>query len=175
LFFRSMTAPEQRHIVSAFAFELGKVETASIRRRMLGHLDVVDKALGAGVAQALGMEGQADKIQPARRPVDLPSSPALSLVAKAPTTLQGRKVAMLVGDGSDQALIAALLAALKKEGAELAVIAPKMGGARARVAARSRSITRWPPRRRSCSTPWCSRRPQKPPSCWPRKPQPSTG
>ena len=83
LFFRSMTEPEQRHIVSAFAFELGKVETVTIRRRMLGHLDLVDKALGDGVAQALGMEGQAEKIRPAQPPIDLPPSPALSLIGKA--------------------------------------------------------------------------------------------
>ena len=61
-----MTEPEQRHIVSAFAFELGKVETVAIRRRMLGHLDIVDQALGDAVAQALGMEGQAEKIRPAQ-------------------------------------------------------------------------------------------------------------
>ena len=39
LFWRSMTEPEQRHIVSAFTFELSKVETLAVRRRMLGHLD----------------------------------------------------------------------------------------------------------------------------------------
>ena len=38
-------------------------------------------------------------------------------------------MAVLVGDGSDPALVAALRAALKKEGAELAVVAPKIGGA----------------------------------------------
>jgi catalase len=38
LFFRSMSEPEQRHIISAFAFELGKVETLAIRKRILGHL-----------------------------------------------------------------------------------------------------------------------------------------
>src|SRR4029077_9053021 len=36
LFWRSMSEPEQRHIVSAFSFELGKVETVAIRRRTLG-------------------------------------------------------------------------------------------------------------------------------------------
>jgi catalase len=34
-----MSEPEQRHIVSAFAFELGKVETEAVRKRMLGHLE----------------------------------------------------------------------------------------------------------------------------------------
>src|SRR4029077_2564631 len=67
LFFRSMSEPEQRHIISAFAFELGKVETVAVRKRMLGHLLIIDEALGDGVEAALGMEGAADDIIPARK------------------------------------------------------------------------------------------------------------
>jgi catalase len=130
LFFRSMSEPEQRHIVSAFAFELGKVSAVEVRRRMLGHLTVVDDALAAGVAAALGMEGQAAVIKPARKPIDLPPSPALSLVDKAPKTLDGRKVAVLVTDGSDPAFVLALRQALQQSGARLAVVAPKIGGAK---------------------------------------------
>jgi catalase len=129
LFFRSMSEPEQRHIVGAFAFELGKVTTVEIRRRMLGHLELVDPALGTAVAAALGMEGQAASIRPARPPLDLPPSPALSLLKKAAPTLQGRKLGILVTDGSDPALVEALRAAAKKEGAQLQVVAPKIGGA----------------------------------------------
>ena len=67
MFFRSMSEPEQRHIISAFAFELGKVETVAIRTRMLGHLMLIDETLGSSVEAALGMEGQADDITPAQR------------------------------------------------------------------------------------------------------------
>ena len=44
-FYRSMSAPEQRHIQKAFAFELSKVETPVIRSRMLGHLALVEETL----------------------------------------------------------------------------------------------------------------------------------
>ena len=132
LFWRSMSEPEQRHIVNAFSFELGKVETVAIRRRMLGHLSIVDKILCFSVEQALGMEGQAEKIQPARQPQDLDPSPALSIVLKAPRTLQGRTVAALVSRGSDRALVGALRTALEKEGARLAVVAPTIGGVAAK-------------------------------------------
>jgi catalase len=128
MFFRSMSEPEQRHIISAFAFELGKVETIAIRKRMLGHLMVIDKPLGAAVEKALGMEGEADHIVPARKPFDMKVSPALSLIKKAAPTLKGRKVGVLVTDGVDQALLSTLRKALDKEGAGLAVIAPKAGG-----------------------------------------------
>ena len=83
LFFRSMTEPEQRHIISAFAFELGKVETIPIRTRMLGHLMLIDDTLGTAVEQALGMEGMADTLTPARDPIDMDPSPMLSLIEKA--------------------------------------------------------------------------------------------
>ena len=73
MFFRSMAEPEQRHIISAFAFELAKVETVAIRKRMLGHLMIIDEALGTAVEQALGMEGMADDITPAQDPIDMGS------------------------------------------------------------------------------------------------------
>ena len=128
MFFRSMTEPEQRHIVSAFAFELGKVETVAIRRRMLGHLAIVEPDLYHRVADALGMEGQGERIQPARQPIDLKPSPALSIVQKAPRTLEGRTIGVLVSDGTDRVLVDALRAAVDKAGARLAVVAPKIGG-----------------------------------------------
>jgi catalase len=131
LFWRSMSAPEQRHIVSAFAFELGKVETVAIRRRMLGHLAIIERALCDGVEAALGMEGEAEAITPARAPVDAEPSPALSLVKKAPKTLKGRQLAALVTEGCDRALLDGLRRAVEAEGARLAVIAPKIGGAKA--------------------------------------------
>ena len=128
LFFRSMSEPEQRHIISAFAFELGKVATVAVRKRILGHLLIIDKALGDGVEAALGMEGAADDIIPARKPIDLDPSPSLSLVKKAEPTLKGRKVAALVTDGVDDGLLASLRSAIEKEGARLAIVAPKIAG-----------------------------------------------
>ncbi len=127
-FWRSMTVPEQGHIVGAFTFELSKVETPEIRRRMLGHLDLIEPELGARVATAMNMKGKAEKITPAVAPRDdLDPSPALSLVGKAPATLKGRCVAALVTDGSDARAVERLRQALTKEGAKLKLIAPKIG------------------------------------------------
>ncbi|MBS0539972.1 MAG: catalase, partial [Proteobacteria bacterium] len=127
-FWRSMTPPEQAHIVSAFTFELSKVTTLAVRTRMLGHLDLIEPELGQRVAAAMGMEGKADDIVPAVEPRDdLPPSPPLSIVAKAPATIEGRTIAALVTPGCDGKLLAALAAALKKEGAKLKLVAPKIG------------------------------------------------
>ena len=130
LFWRSMSEPEQRHIVNAFTFELGKVATVAIRRRMLGHLANIDRELCKRVEEGLGMEGQAEKIQPARPPIDMKPSPALSIILKAPKTIEGRKVGVLVSDGTDAALVDALRSAVEKAGARLQVVAPKIGGAK---------------------------------------------
>ncbi len=128
MFFRSMTDIEQRHMVGALGFELGKVETVAIRQKMLGHLDLIDPELGRAVADALGMQGQATPATPAREPIDMKPSPALSIVAKAPATLKGRKVGLLVADGVDGDLVEKVKSAVMKEGARAVVVAPKVGG-----------------------------------------------
>ncbi len=128
MLFRSLTKPEQTHMVSAFAFEFAKVETKAIRLRMLGHLANVDPSLHDQVAAALGMPEQADVITPAVAPRDLSPSPALSIIGKAPVTLAGRKIGVLITDGFDASLLAALRRSAKAEKAALAVIAPKVGG-----------------------------------------------
>ncbi|MES2925139.1 MAG: catalase, partial [Verrucomicrobiota bacterium] len=129
MFFQSMTPPEQNHIASALAFELAHVEIKDIRCKMLGHLQNIDAALHDTVAAALGMEGQTESVKPAMPPRDLPVSQSLSIIAKDPATLKGRKAGILLTDGFDPALLAGLQAALKKEKAAVALIAPKIGGA----------------------------------------------
>ncbi|MDB6171269.1 MAG: catalase [Chthoniobacteraceae bacterium] len=130
MFFRSMTSPEQTHIASALAFELGKVETKAIRERMLAHLLIIDPSLHKTVANALGMQTKDESIKAAIDPRDVALSPSLSLIAKAPVTLAGRKVGVLVTDGFDSSLLTALRTALQDEAAALCLIAPKVGGAK---------------------------------------------
>ncbi len=57
MFFNSQTEPEQNHIISAFIFELSKVETKAVRERMVGQLANVDAAIAQRVADGLGMQG----------------------------------------------------------------------------------------------------------------------
>ena len=127
MFYRSQTPVEQAHIASAFTFELSKVEAFAIRTRVLGHLKIIEPALADTVADALGMSGQADDITPVRAPIDLPPSKALSILAKAPATLEGRKVGALIADGFDADVLSKLRAAVEKAGATFEVVAPKIG------------------------------------------------
>ncbi len=131
LFFASQTEPEQNHIVSAFIFELSKVETEAVRVRMLGQLANVDEAIARRVAAGLGYEGPITKgttTVPVR--TDLAASPMLSILAKFKPTLKGRLIGCLVADGTDPKQVMTLEAAAEKMGAQLKVIAPKVGGAK---------------------------------------------
>jgi catalase len=128
LFYRSVTPQEQKHIAMALTFELIKVDIVEIRRRMLGHLDVIDPRLGANVAEGLGMPGEALKASPAAMPIDLDASPALRLYGKYAPTLKGRKVGVLLAAGFNLKLKDALVATIRKEGATPAIIAPMVGG-----------------------------------------------
>ena len=130
LFFNSQTEPEQNHIISAFIFELSKVETKAVRERMLGQLANVDAAIAERIAAGLGMPAPAKPVAttvPAK--TDLAPSPALSILAKAVPTLKGRRVGCLIADGSDGELVLALETAVAKRGAEFKIVAPKVGGA----------------------------------------------
>ncbi|WP_164156143.1 catalase, partial [Sandarakinorhabdus rubra] len=79
LFFLSQTVPEQDHIVAALVFELSKVEADIVREAMLGHLLVIDEALGNRVAAGLGHGTAITPATPATPPrPDLAPAPSLS-------------------------------------------------------------------------------------------------
>ncbi len=59
---------------------------------------------------------------------DLPASPALSIVENGPKRFEGRKLGILITDGSDAALLTALRSAIEEAGGTVELIAPKVGG-----------------------------------------------
>jgi len=129
-FFFSQTETEQNHIVSAFIFELSKVETEAVRLRVLGQLANVDNGIAQRVANGLGIKGKIEKVAttvPARE--DLPESPALSILKKAKKSLEGKQIGCLIADGTEATVVANLRKGAKKAGADLKMIAPKIGGA----------------------------------------------
>jgi catalase len=82
----------------------------------------VIKGLGLGAAPPA-----ARAAKPTRE--DLPPSPALSIVQRGPGRFEGRKLGVLLTDGADASLFAALADAVAAQGATLEVIAPHIGGA----------------------------------------------
>ncbi len=129
-FFMSQTAPEQAHIASALVFELSKVETPHVREAIVGHLRRIDETLAQRVADGLGMDALPPAAATDVPAEDRPPSPPLQIIGKMKKTLDGRAVGILVNDGSDAALVAALRKAATDAGATVKIVAPKLGGAK---------------------------------------------
>ncbi|MEU6537020.1 catalase [Streptomyces sp. NPDC047000] len=126
LFWNSMADWEKRHIVQAFRFELGKVETRTVRARTVGELAQVDAGLAAEVAQGVGV------------PVPVPdggtksaseqSSPALSMESlRGDGTIRTRRVAVLVTDGVDADQVTSVRQGLADAGAVVEALAATDG------------------------------------------------
>ena len=126
-FYLSQTPIEQKHIGDALTFELSKCVRVDIRARAVSHLLQIDEGLAATVADGLGMAlpAPATTAIPA---VDLPTSDALSILKNGPLTFKGRKVGIVLTDGSPAKSFAALTAALTTEGTMWEVVSPKIGG-----------------------------------------------
>ncbi len=128
-FFYSQTEPEQNHIISAFIFELSKVDTKSVRERMLGQLANVDLKISARVATGLGMPGPKPVATTIKVREDLAPSPTLSILKKFKPSIEGRMIGCLVADGSDASLVLALETAVAQHKGDFKIVAPKIGGA----------------------------------------------
>lgn len=122
MFYRSLSAIEQAHVVEAFTFELGKVYEQSIKERQLQVLANVDADLCAQVAAGLGLP--APKGSPSE---DVTVSPALVQLLAEPGRIDGRKIGIIADAGSDLAGIAKLVKATAALGVTALVVAP-VGG-----------------------------------------------
>ncbi|MCW5719107.1 MAG: catalase [Bauldia sp.] len=127
-FYLSQTPVEQVHIGKALVFELSKVETPAIRQRMVAHLRNIDESLAQTVCDGLRLGELPEPAEAAREPIDLAASPKLSIILNGPASFRGRKLGILVTDGVDAQLLAALQGAAKAEGAKVEIVAPAVGG-----------------------------------------------
>jgi catalase len=131
LFWESQSDVEKKHIIRAFRFELTKVQTVAIRRRVVAQLRNVAEKLAQGVADGLGMDELPDPL-PAllkRAPkAEVRSSESLSLLARpGELGIRTRRVALLVADGIDGNAALAIHRALAAEGAVSRFVGITMG------------------------------------------------
>lgn len=120
MFWNSMSRPEKDHIIQAFSFELGKVESVDVRKQIVAMFANVSKELAAGFAEQIGLEAPQDTGSTVTK-----SSPALSQenTKKKPQT---RKVGVIVAGGFNSE-VSAILNALKEEGVQPVIISGKLG------------------------------------------------
>lgn len=143
LFWNSMSEPEQKHIIKALHFELGKVESKEVRQRMVNDiLNNISHELASKTAMGIGVEapsspgaGKAkdkaenlkDKVTDAITPgKGTEDDPYLSM-ERSPfqnkESIQTRKVAVLLADGFNHQEFMAVKQALKDKGAHAKVVA----------------------------------------------------
>jgi catalase len=139
LFWQSQTEVEQKHIVDAFHFELGKVEHMHVRQRLVELLVNVDRSLAERVARGIGVkdfsgdlsylsESTAPRPNERRGAAAPGSDPALSIERSSRRdTIQSRMVAVLAADGVDAAALLQVRGALEAGGAMVEVVAPHLG------------------------------------------------
>jgi catalase len=128
LFYISQTPIEQKHLADALVFELSKVERPDIRSRVVAHLVNIEEGLARAVANGLGSALPAAAKAARETRTDLDASDALSIVKQNIESFQGRKLGVLVTDGADAEIFAALTEAIEDEGGVYEVIAPKISG-----------------------------------------------
>ncbi|MEC5166602.1 catalase [Flavobacterium sp. PL11] len=145
LFFNSQTPAEKSHIVKALRFELGKVETTTIRVRMLGLLSQVDMQLAEQVAKGLGATVPPILEKPINHGVSpenemgdqesqtvkqlVSSSDALTMI-KNPinsSTIATRRVGIICAEGVSETSVLNMKEALIKHDAKGFIIAPHLG------------------------------------------------
>ncbi|WP_462418768.1 catalase [Kytococcus sp. Marseille-QA3725] len=124
MFYRSLSAVEQAHVVDAYTFELGKCTATHVVDRQLGHLATIDTDLGAAVAENLGRGTP----QPATdvQVEDLAPSPALSQVGGS-WPVDNRTVGLFVCAECDLDAVAAAKHAVTEAGMVPMLVAPKGG------------------------------------------------
>ncbi len=122
LFFRSLSAVEQDHVIGAYTFELSRCWEQTVRERQLRALANIDTRLCAEVAKGLGLQPP----EPSIPPTDDDTSPALSQ-AGGTWPVAGRQVGIVADATSDSGQVEELRAALLAEGVVPLVIAPAGG------------------------------------------------
>lgn len=143
LFYNSQTPPEKKHIINAFQFELGKVKTEEIRKRMVGLLTQVNMDLAKQVADGLGFPVPDGPLKPVQRGVPADADPrdyepvniqqavnsdkTLSMEYTVKDSIATRKVAILCSDGVDGNSIESMKNALSEKGAMVKIVAPHLG------------------------------------------------
>lgn len=143
MFFHSQSEIEQRHVINALRFELGKCVNPSVRERVLFMLSQIDGGLAGDVAAGLGMDvpkkidgylnenygADADPkaVQPKRFSGEPHDSPPLSIMRSAKPGMQTAKVAILLADGFEEAALKTISQAIVAAGGLAKIIAPHGG------------------------------------------------
>jgi catalase len=133
LFWNSQSPAERDHIIAAFQFELSKVETLSIRQRVVDNLAHVDAKLARKVAEPLGIAAPDAKaaaghagFREKRMKQLVETAPSLSMEASG-NGIQTRRIAVLMAPGAELGAYKVVQQALLDAGATTKIVAAHLG------------------------------------------------
>ncbi len=121
LFWNSLAPFEQRDLVSTFIYHLQYVKSKDVRQKNVDMWANVDTDMANTFADNLGVErSQGAHVNESR------NSPAISM-ANTPHSASTQKVAVLIGDGYDNAEVSNVLNLLNKNNVFIDIIGEKLG------------------------------------------------
>lgn len=122
-FYNSMSKPEKQHIISAFHFEVGKVESKEVRQKMVEQFAQVDKDLGVKIAEGVG-------VSPPTEGADSSTAnkfPSFSMANTIKDTVKSRKIAILLENGFNYEEMIKVRDALKDAGVSSEIVSMYRG------------------------------------------------
>lgn len=135
LFWNSMTDPEKKHIVKAAHFELGKVMSKEIRKRMLGHFNIISPDLAKRVSEGIGVEvpkdfrpeltGNYEDNEASKKMMkgkSVKETEFVSMEKNKIETAKSRQIAILLEDGYDYCEVMQVKSALEAAGAHAKIV-----------------------------------------------------
>lgn len=121
IFWNSLSPVERKHTIDALSYQLGKVNSESVRQQNVNILVNVDKDMASTVADHIGVD------RPTGSHVSVSTSyPSLSQ-ANAPQSALTQKVGVLIGNGFDDKEVSNVLDALEKNGVFVVIISEMLG------------------------------------------------
>ncbi|MBW8278526.1 catalase [Bacillus amyloliquefaciens] len=122
MFWNSMSPAEKEHIISAFCFEVGKVNSKDVQQQVVNVFSHVDAELAERVAKGIGVNPPPKD----RESDETFTSPALSQENTVKTAAT-RQVAVLADHGFADEEVKQLLAVCKEAGVRADIISPALG------------------------------------------------
>lgn len=121
MFWKSLSPIEQEHILKAFSFELGKVESIHVRQQVVDMFANVSRTLAETVAKNIGVAPPDPSIQPVETST---ISPALSIYHKPVLFSKSKKVGIIAANNDP---IDSIKNQLEAEGITVEIISDKQG------------------------------------------------
>ncbi|MGB9938088.1 MAG: catalase [Methanobacterium sp.] len=122
-FYNSMSEHEKKHIISAFHFEVGKVESKDVRQKVVNLFANVDKELATKIAEGVGVLPPSEGLDA----IDADNFPSFSMEDSVKNTIESRKVAILAEDGFNYDELMNIKEALNKAGASSKIVSKYRG------------------------------------------------